>query len=79
VAASSRTNEKPVPLLGHEVLLRWRDLRARVLLAAGPVLNLPPSLPASFQRHKGVNSSRRAVKNANVLGRGIAVRIPRTP
>ena len=53
-------------------------LQARVLLAAGPVLKPAPSSPASVQRHKGVNSPRRGVKNANVLGRGITVRIPRT-
>jgi hypothetical protein len=53
-------------------------LQARVLLAAGPVLKPAPSSPASVQRHKGVNSPRRGVKNANVLRRGIPVRIPRT-
>jgi len=60
------------------MIVLWGALRARVLLAAGPVLNLPPSSPASVQRHKGVKSSRRVVKNANVLGIGISVRIPRT-
>ena len=62
---------------GHDDVLLGA-LQARVLLAAGPVLKPAPSSPASVQRHKGVNSSRRAVKNANVLRRGITVRIPRT-